>query len=236
MTLISRTCCHFGGVQLPVQSTSPMEILLDLANALAKDQWSISAKMVGSPETRELLVILVLAFGFCLGGSKDPDADAKWMAPLKQYGYTAKHLKNKVEHGEFTTFELGTPNYRILNPEDEPEYITADQPHYQEMLKRLTSAQSGTDTIDMEMAGRGDTVREVPDQSRSIKKSEIQTTVKPKPHLRANRWEKLRKRSSIERRFKEAMETDAADGRSFIPDIQVYSGARPFQNRVANLN
>jgi len=116
--------------------------------------WSISAKMVGCPETRQLLVTLLLTLGFCLGGSsKDTvaDADAKWMAPLKQYGYTPQHLKNKVEHGEFTTFELGTPNYQILNPEDEPEYITADQPHYQEMLRRLTSGRSKADTIDVEI-------------------------------------------------------------------------------------
>ncbi|KAH8352649.1 hypothetical protein KR084_005495, partial [Drosophila pseudotakahashii] len=201
-----------------------------------KDQWSISAKMVGCPETRRLLVIWLMALGFCLGGSKDADADAnaKWMAPLQQYGYTAKHLKNKVEHGEFTTFELGSPNYQILNPEDEPEYITADQPHYQEMLKRLTSAQSGTDTIDVEMASRRET-----GQSPTQKPSEIQETAKPKSESEPNRWEKLKKRSSIQGRlgdYKESVESDARDERSFLPDIQVYSGARPFQSRVANLN
>ncbi|XP_016961660.2 uncharacterized protein LOC108032359 [Drosophila biarmipes] len=196
--------------------------------------------MVGCLETRRLLVILLLALGFCLGGSKDADveADAKWMAPLKQYGYTAKQLKNKVEHGEFTTFELGTPNYRILNPDDEPEYITADQPHYQEMLKRLTSAQSGSDTIDVEMASRRETVREVPKQSPTQKFSKIQKQVKPKSQLEPNRWEKLKKRSSMQRRrdYQETAEPDARDEQSFIPDIRVYSGARPFQSRVANLN
>ncbi|XP_016995957.2 uncharacterized protein [Drosophila takahashii] len=203
---------------------------------VAKDQWSISAKMVGCLETRRLLVIWLMALGFCPGGSKDaePDADAKWMAPLQQYGYTAKHLKNKVEHGEFTTFELGTPNYQILNPEDEPEYITADQPHYQEMLKRLTSAQSGTDTIDVEMASRREAVPNLAQKS-----SEIQEPVKPKSESEPNRWEKLKKRSSIQGRlgdYKETVEPDVRDERSFIPDIQVYSGARPFQSRVANLN
>jgi len=201
---------------------------------LAKDQWSISAKMVGWLETQRLLVLLLMALGFCLGGSKDADADAKWMAPLKQYGYTAKHLKNKVEHGEFTTFELGTPNYRILNPEDEPEYITADQPHYQEMLKRLTSAQSGTDTIDVEMASRRETVRVVPDQSSNQKSSEIQEAAQPKSQIEPKRWDKIKKRSSIQRM--ETVEQDANDERSFIPDIKVYSGAKPFQSRVANLN
>ncbi|XP_002036343.2 uncharacterized protein LOC6611821 [Drosophila sechellia] len=203
------------------------------------DPWSISAKMVGCPETRQLLVTLLLALGFCLGGSKDAvsDADAKWMAPLKQYGYTAQHLKNKVEHGEFTTFELGTPNYQILNPEDEPEYITADQPHYQEMLRRLTSGRSKADTIDVEVASRTDTVRETSDQGQSKKPSKIQVPVKPKSQLRQNRWEKLRKRSSIEKRrdHKETMEADVRDEQSFFPEIQVYPGL-PFQSRVANLN
>ncbi|XP_039479557.1 uncharacterized protein LOC120444096, partial [Drosophila santomea] len=197
------------------------------------DQWSISAKMVGCLETRPLLVTLLLALGFCLGGSKDavPDADAKWMAPLKQYGYTPQHLKNKVEHGEFTTFELGTPNYQILNPEDEPEYITADQPHYQEMLRRLTSGRSAAETIDVEMASGTDAAQAVSDQSQSKKPSKIQVTVKPKTQLKQNRSEKLRKRSSIERRrdHKETME------QSFFSDFQVYRGL-PFQSRVANLN
>ncbi|XP_017120609.1 uncharacterized protein LOC108141651 [Drosophila elegans] len=204
------------------------------------DQWSISAKMVGSLETRKLLAVWLVTLGFCLGGSKDADADtdAKWMAPLKQYGYTAKHLKNKVEHGDFTTFELGTPNYQILNPQDEPEYITADQPHYQEMLKRLTSAQSGTDTIDVEMAGRTDTVRVAPDQPQSEKPSGIQEVEKSQDELAPNRSDKLKKRSSIQigLKRKKIMDYQTADQQVYFPDIQVYSGARPFQSRVANLH
>ncbi|EDV58373.1 uncharacterized protein LOC6541327 [Drosophila erecta] len=203
------------------------------------DQWGISAKMVGCPETRQLVVTLLLALALCLVGSKEaaPSADDKWMAPLKQFGYTAQHLKNKVEHGEFTTFELGTPNYQILNPEDEPEYITADQPHYQAMLRRLTSGQSGAQTIDVEMASRTDTARDSTDQAQTEKPSKTQVTVKPKSQPKRNRWEKLRKRSSIERRrdHKEAMEADARDELSFFPEIQVYPGL-PFQSRVANLN
>ncbi|KAH8249602.1 hypothetical protein KR032_010788, partial [Drosophila birchii] len=203
---------------------------------------SISAKMVDSPATsRHLLQALLLAglLGFWFGGvsGKDAatDADAKWMAPLKQYGYTAKHLKNKVEHGEFTTFELGTPNYKILNPEDEPEYITADQPHYQEMLRRLTSAQSGTDTIDVDMAVRRQSLGQV--TPKREKPQPISTRIKevvnhPPPQIRLSRWDKLnKKRSSLESR-----EPDARDELSLLPDFGVYSGARPFQSRVANLN
>ncbi|XP_016976818.1 uncharacterized protein LOC108042859 [Drosophila rhopaloa] len=237
MTLISRTCCpiSLGGVQFRTQSTSSMAVLLGLANGLAKDQWSISAKMVCSVETRKLLaILLVVTLGFCLGGSKDAESDAKWMAPLKQYGYTAKHLKNKVEHGEFTTFELGTPNYQILNPQDEPEYITADQPHYQEMLKRLTSAKSGSETIDVEMASRV-----TPDRSRTQTPSRIQEAqVKPQYKLAPDGREKLKKRSSIhgKRNRMQAMEYKTTFEQDSLPDIQVYSGARPFQSRVANLN
>ncbi|XP_017025529.1 uncharacterized protein [Drosophila kikkawai] len=202
--------------------------------------------MVDSPKTsRHLLQVLLLMalLGFWLGevSAKDTatDADARWMAPLKQYGYTAKHLKNKVEHGEFTTFELGTPNYKILNPEDEPEYITADQPHYQEMLRRLTSGQSGTDTIDVDMAMRRQShrVNQEHEKPQQIP-PRIKTTVSHMP-LGPSRWEKLNmKRSSFESRQKrkETREPDVADRLSLLPDFEVYSGARPFQSRVANLN
>ncbi|EDV33021.1 uncharacterized protein Dana_GF22769 [Drosophila ananassae] len=197
--------------------------------AWPKDQWSISAKMVDSLTTRYLLATLLMALGFCVAVTKD--SDSKWMAPLGQYGYTAKHLKNKVEHGEFTTFELGTPNYQILNPEAEPEYITADQPHYQEMLRRLTSGQSGAETIDVEMAGRtGSSSQEHPSSTASpIKKTKESTP---------DRWEKVRKRSSFktEDEEKDTQEAEAVNVHSLHPKIQVYAGARPFQSLVANLN
>ncbi|XP_020799223.1 uncharacterized protein LOC110177047 [Drosophila serrata] len=206
--------------------------------------------MVDSPKTSQHLQQLLLLTGFLssiwLGGvvAKDAasDADTRWMAPLKQYGYTAKHLKNKVEHGEFTTFELGTPNYKILNPEDEPEYITADQPHYQEMLRRLTSGQSGTETIDVDMA-----VRQRLNQKQE-KPQQVPLRIPPRtkeavnhrtPQLRPSRWDKLnKKRSSLDTRQKrkDTRKSHVPDELSLLPNFEVYSGARPFQNRVANLN
>jgi len=54
------------------------------------------------------------------------------------------------------------------------------------------------------------------------------------PSAEPKRWDKIKKRSSIQRT--ETVEQDANDERSFIPDIKVYSGAKPFQSRVANLN
>jgi len=77
-------------------------------------------------------------------------------------------------------------------------------------------------------------VRVVPDQSLNQKSSEIQEAAQPKSQLEPKRWDKIKKRSSIQRM--EAVEQDANDERSFIPDIKVYSGAKPFQSRVANLN
>lgn len=225
--------------------------------------------MVDSPTTRHLLQALLLAtsIGFLFGdASKDAAAtetDAKWVAQLKQYGYTAKHLRNKVEHGEFTTFELGSPNYKILNPEDEPEYITADQPHYQEMLRRLTSSQSGSDTIDVDMAVRDQSQQVTPEQEttqiphrvkeaavkqlhirvkEAVKQIPMRIKVEmhhPRPYLAPSRWEKLnRKRSSLEGRQKrkEIMVPEAKDEFSVFPEFEVYQGARPFQRRVANLN
>ncbi|KAH8237557.1 hypothetical protein KR038_009194, partial [Drosophila bunnanda] len=205
---------------------------------------SISAKMVDSPTTPRHLLQALLLTGLLviwLGGVAAKDADTRWMAQLKQYGYSAKHLKNKVEHGEFTTFELGTPNYKILNPEDEPEYITADQPHYQEMLRRLTSAQGGTDTIDVDMAVRRQSHRLNLEQ---MNPQRSPPTIKevvnhPPPQLRPSRWDKLnKKRSSLESRQKrkETREPDATDELGVLPNFEVYSGARPFQSRVTNLN
>ncbi|KAH8285766.1 hypothetical protein KR018_002532, partial [Drosophila ironensis] len=192
----------------------------------------ISAKMIDSPLRRQHLLAalcVLLALAMALASEKD----AKWMAPLRQYGYTAQHLKNRVEHGEYTTFELGTPNYRILNPEDEPEYITADQPHYQEMLRQLTSGQSGADTIDVAMAGE-------PTQSPSSTTPGAPTTPMEVTTNRAtDGWEKVRKRSSMEgagEELKELVDAEAADELSLHPKIQVYAGAKPFQSRVANLN
>ncbi|XP_017055844.2 uncharacterized protein LOC108097831 [Drosophila ficusphila] len=240
MPLISRTFCRMRASNYRLSRRRRWRFYWLLANALEKDQWSISAKMASSLDTRKLLATLLLALCFCLGGSKDTDPDAKWMAPLKQYGYTAQHLKNKVEHGEFTTFELGTPNYQILNPEDEPEYITADQPHYQEMLKRLTSAQSGSHTIDMETAGSPVKVPDPPKQWKPLTQKSTQNSevAKSRHLLGLKRWEKLKKRSSLLRKSYQnaGLESDAASELSLLPNIQVYPGARPFQSRVANLN
>ncbi|XP_034670036.1 uncharacterized protein LOC117902626 [Drosophila subobscura] len=203
--------------------------MLLTANGLAKDQWSISAKMVDPLPTRLFLITLLMAVGSCRGTQAATDeADAKWMAPLKQYGWSASQLKNKVEHGDFTTFELGTPNYQILNPEDEPEYITADQPHYQEMLRRLTSAQSGTDTIDVAMAGT---------QTRFKDPVDVPPARKLQPLIRISHWEKLKKRSFYDvEEDKDAVEAEPLDEQSLHPKIQVYAGARPFQTRVTNLS
>ncbi|XP_017105303.2 uncharacterized protein [Drosophila bipectinata] len=200
--------------------------------AWPKDQWSISAKMVDSLTTRYLLATLLMALGFCLAVTKD--SDSKWMAPLRQYGYTAQHLKNKVEHGEFTTFELGSPNYQILNPEAEPEYITADQPHYQDMLRRLTSGQNGAETIDVEMAGRTGSSGQDPPPSSTASPKDQQKTTESTP----DSWEKVKKRSSSKGQDEEnhTQETQAVDAPSLHPKIQVYAGARPFQSLVANLN
>ncbi|XP_030377167.1 uncharacterized protein LOC115626056 [Scaptodrosophila lebanonensis] len=100
-------------------------------------------------------------------GNGEGQPDASWMKPLQQYGWNENHLKNKMEHGDVTTFELGTPNYQILNPEDEPEFITEDQPQYQEMLKRLTANNSASTVIDMS-----------------------------KPHLPASKWDQSEKETA----------------------------------------
>lgn len=178
-------------------------------------------------------VILMLA---ALGSittvdAKAKDMDDKWMAPLQQYGWDTSELKNKIQHGDVTTFELGTPNYEILNPEDEPEFITEDQPHYKEMLRRLTSSANATDTIDLAM----------PSASSSARVSA--TAVEDSPPPPRPKWEKLRKRSysqaqkeTEDSHQEPEVEAVPLDKRSIHPKVQVYAGARPFQKRVANLS
>lgn len=49
---------------------------------------------------------------------------------------SSKHLKNKVKQDDAITYELGTPKYEILNPDEQPEIIIHGQPHYFDNLKR----------------------------------------------------------------------------------------------------
>ncbi|XP_054743378.1 uncharacterized protein LOC129248006 [Anastrepha obliqua] len=51
-----------------------------------------------------------------------------------------KDLRNEVQQGDAVTFELGTPQYQILNPDEPPEIITSDQPGYYESLQRYEKA------------------------------------------------------------------------------------------------
>ncbi|XP_034474869.1 uncharacterized protein LOC117782057 [Drosophila innubila] len=189
----------------------------------------ISTKMSDALTTRPAVTVILMLTA--LGSvttvvSKAKDLDGKWMAPLQQYGWDTSELKNKIQHGDVTTFELGTPNYQILNPEDEPEFITEDQPHYREMLRRLTSDVNATDTIDLVMPSAS--------SSASVSATAVEDSP-PRPI-----WEKLRKRSNSEAEKTEEpemeVETAPLDKRSIHPKVQVYAGARPFQKRVANLS
>lgn len=161
--------------------------------------------------------------------------ETDWMAPYKQEGWETKELKNQAQNGEVTTYELGTPNYQILNPEDQPEFITEDQPHYQEWLRRLTGNANASETIDLSVprasAGR-DTGFEEPASGK-------------RPQ-----WEKLRKRSYAEEGEKEGekkpvekeeqheeeVEATPIDKKSLHPKVQIYAGAKPFQKLIANLS
>ncbi|KAH8376526.1 hypothetical protein KR093_000017 [Drosophila rubida] len=190
----------------------------------------ISNKMIDALTRRQrrtavTVFLMLMALGSITAART---GSSKWAEPLQQYGWDTKELKNKVQHGDVTTFELGTPNYQILNPEDEPEFITEDQPHYREMLRRLTSSSNGTDTIDMAMPGVISSV------------SASATAVEDAP--RRPKWEKLRKRSHSEvakqSESEPFMEQEAVplNKRSVQPKVEIYAGARPFQTRIANLS
>ncbi|XP_017858800.1 PREDICTED: uncharacterized protein LOC108610929 [Drosophila arizonae] len=192
--------------------------------------------MSDAAPTRAARVAITLMLLSLLGSTASEKAtsaeDTSWMAPLQQqYGWDASELRNKMHQGDATTYELGTPNYQILNPEDEPEYITADQPHYQEMLRRLTSSSNGSHTIDMTMPSTISSASAVASASGSASASDEPKEVK---------WEKLQKRSfnqpAVDSGHEEPVEAVPLDERSHRPRIQVYAGAKPFQTLIANLS
>lgn len=159
--------------------------------------------------------------------------ETDWMAPYKQEGWETKELKNQAQNGEVTTYELGTPNYQILNPEDQPEFITEDQPHYQEWLRRLTGNANASETIDLSVP-RASAGRETEEPARG----------------KRPQWEKLRKRSYAEEgenegekkpvekeeQHEEEVEATPIDKKSLHPKVQIYAGAKPFQKLIANLS
>lgn len=49
-------------------------------------------------------------------------------------------LRNEIHQGDAVTYELGTPQYQILNADEPIEIITPDQPGYYESLKRYEAA------------------------------------------------------------------------------------------------
>ncbi|XP_011197211.2 formin-E [Bactrocera dorsalis] len=49
-------------------------------------------------------------------------------------------LRNEIHQGDAITYELGTPQYQILNADEPIEIITPDQPGYYESLKRYEAA------------------------------------------------------------------------------------------------
>lgn len=159
--------------------------------------------------------------------------EANWMAPYQQEGWETKEVKNQVQNGEVTTYELGKPNYQILNPEDEPEFITEDQPHYQEWLRRLTSNGTASETI--EVGG--------PSASSSVSASATEYE-EPSPSKRPQ-WEKLWKRShpeeaessnKLEKQNETEVEAVPVDKKSLRPKVQIFAGAKPFQKLIANLS
>lgn len=167
--------------------------------------------------------------------ANDAAGEDNWMAPLQREGWETKELKNQVQNGEVSTYELGTPNYQILNPEDEPEFITEDQPHYQEWLRRLTGNANASETIDLS----------VPSASSSASSSASNTAFEGSPRTKRPQWEKLRKRSfsedaqtgqKLEEQHEEEVEAMPIDKRSLHPKVQIYAGAKPFQKLIANLS
>ncbi|EDW03567.1 uncharacterized protein LOC6562113 [Drosophila grimshawi] len=175
--------------------------------------------------TRQALTVRLLVMLMALASVAATDSaggkDEDWMAPLQQqYGLNPNDLKNKVQQGDVTTFEMGTPNYQILNPEAQPEIITEDQPHYRETLQRLTSSPHGTEVIDLAMPTSND-------------------SVEPTMPITEN-YEKLRKRSFDEtlNKAEDQDEVDAVplDEGTRRPRVYVYRGAKPFQKLNANLS
>ncbi|CAD6997096.1 unnamed protein product [Ceratitis capitata] len=54
--------------------------------------------------------------------------------------FTWQDLRNEIHQGDAVTYELGAPQYQILNADEPIEIITPDQPGYYESLKRYEQA------------------------------------------------------------------------------------------------
>ncbi|XP_020713044.1 uncharacterized protein LOC110117688 [Ceratitis capitata] len=58
--------------------------------------------------------------------------------------FTWQDLRNEIHQGDAVTYELGAPQYQILNADEPIEIITPDQPGYYESLKRYEQAAEQT--------------------------------------------------------------------------------------------
>lgn len=63
---------------------------------------------------------------------------------LRESAKDPKNLRNGVYQPGAMTYDLGMPQYEVLNPHDPPEIITSDQPHYHTHLLQLQQSQNFT--------------------------------------------------------------------------------------------
>lgn len=63
---------------------------------------------------------------------------------LRESAKDPRNLRNGVYQQGAVTYDLGAPHYEILNPHDEPEIITSDQPQYHQHLNELQQSQNYT--------------------------------------------------------------------------------------------
>ncbi|KAH8411960.1 hypothetical protein KR222_003641, partial [Zaprionus bogoriensis] len=213
-------------------------------------------RLLSTKMTIRQAVTVILLLGSIALAANATIADREggdWMAPLQREGYDTKELKNQVKNGQVTTYDLGTPTFQILNPEDQPEFITEDQPHYHEMLRRLTSSANASDTIDVGMPSASTSLSV--SVSASASASPDDTTIAEPRYPRGRRlrrpvWEKLRKRSFPQANASNQQPEDEVDAKpedevdevqSFDkqtppPKVQIFAGAKPFQKLIANLS
>ncbi|XP_039951479.1 uncharacterized protein LOC120768787 [Bactrocera tryoni] len=91
-----------------------------------------------------LAVIFVTVFLInCANGSVDGEkafTQAEYDIINDTASFPWQDLHNEIHQGDAITYELGTPQYQILNADEPIEIITPDQPGYYESLKRYEAA------------------------------------------------------------------------------------------------
>ncbi|XP_028899211.2 uncharacterized protein LOC114804558 [Zeugodacus cucurbitae] len=90
-----------------------------------------------------LIIATVFLISFACASVDNTDkafAQAEYDIINDTASFAWQDLRNEIHQGDAITYELGTPQYKILNADEPIEIITPDQPGYYQSLKRYVAA------------------------------------------------------------------------------------------------